>query len=59
MARQERSDHRTMRAWTGAQIRLGWPPRETDMEFIFGVIFFVVIVGWLDATLPWQNGEKK
>jgi hypothetical protein len=29
------------------------------MEFIFGVIFFVVVIGWLDATLPWQNGDKK
>jgi hypothetical protein len=38
---------------------IGFATREADMEFIFGVIFFVVIVGWLDATLPWQNGEKK
>jgi hypothetical protein len=29
------------------------------MEFILGVIFFVVIVGWLDATLPWTNGDRK
>lgn len=28
------------------------------MEFILGTLFFVVVVGWLDAGLPWTLGDK-
>ena len=30
------------------------------MQFIVGVIFFVVVIGVLDARLPWpRSGPKK
>jgi hypothetical protein len=25
------------------------------MQFILGVILFVVVIGWLDADLPWPR----
>lgn len=27
------------------------------MEFILGTLFFVVVLGWLDTTIPWRGGE--
>jgi len=33
------------------------------MQFILGVVLFVVVIGWLDAGLPWprcnQGTEKE
>jgi hypothetical protein len=29
------------------------------MQFILGVIFFVVVIGWLDARLPWPRSQPK
>ena len=29
------------------------------MQFIFGVIFFVVVIGVLDARLPWPRARRK
>jgi hypothetical protein len=29
------------------------------MQFVIGVIFFVVVVGVLDARLPWPRSRSK
>ena len=29
------------------------------MAFIIGVVFFVVIVGGIDATLPWPRARER
>jgi len=36
------------------------PDRKTKgMAFILGVILFVVVVGWIDAGLPWPGPQKE
>jgi hypothetical protein len=29
------------------------------MQFILGVILFVVVIGWLDAGLPWPRCNSR
>jgi hypothetical protein len=29
------------------------------MSFVLGVILFVVVIGWLDAQLPWPVPRSK
>lgn len=29
------------------------------MQFVLGVILFVVVIGWLDAGLPWPHCKAK
>jgi hypothetical protein len=28
------------------------------MAFVAGVLVFVVLIGWVDAGLPWPNSRK-
>jgi len=29
------------------------------MQFIYGVLAFVVVIGWIDAKLPWPTTRRK
>lgn len=29
------------------------------VQFIFGVLAFVIVIGWIDAKLPWPNPRTK
>jgi hypothetical protein len=29
------------------------------VQFIYGVLAFVVVIGWIDAKLPWPNPRRK
>ena len=29
------------------------------MQFILGVIFFVLVVGWVDSKLPWPKSRPE
>jgi hypothetical protein len=34
------------------------PREETDVQFILGVLLFVVVVGLIDARIPWPGPRK-
>jgi hypothetical protein len=39
----------------------GWPgwPKEAGVAFILALVLFVIILGVLDARLPWPNPKSK